>query len=149
MKNDYLLKKWLLDELSDAELEDFKKSEDYELNIKMIEKVKHFDVPDNSSVKSYDDFKANIKNKNTPVIKLTSYKMLFRIAGLFIIGASVYFLFFFNNLTTVQTLTSQNITFELPDASSVMLNADSKAKYSTKKWTDKRQISLEGKLFLK
>ncbi len=149
MKKDHLLKKWLLDELTDAELEDFKRSEDYELNVKMIEKVKHFDVPNDSSVKSYDDFRADLKDKNTPVIQLNTYKMLFRIAGLFIIGVSVYFLFFFNNLTTVQTLASQNITFELPDASSVILNADSKAKYSKKKWTDKRQISLDGEAFFK
>ena len=149
MKKDHLLKKWLLDELTDAELEDFKKSEDYELNMKMIEKIKHFDVPNDSSVKSYRAFKADLKDKNTPVIQLNTYKMLFRIAGLFIIGASVYFLFFFNNLTTVQTLASQQVTFELPDASSVILNADSKAKYSKKKWADKRQLSLNGEAFFK
>jgi ferric-dicitrate binding protein FerR (iron transport regulator) len=149
MKKDHLLKKWLLNDLTDAELEEFKKSEDYKLNIKMIEKVKHFDVPNDLSVKSYDNFKADLKDKNTPVIQLNTYKILFRIAGLFIIGASVYFLFFFNNLTTVQTLASQNITFELPDASSVILNADSKAKYSKKKWADKRQITLDGEAFFK
>jgi len=149
MKKDYLLKKWLLDELTDAELEDFKKSEDYELNIKMIEKVKHFDVPNDSSVKSYGDFKADLKDKNTPVIKLNTYKVLYRIAGLFIISVSVYFLFFFNNLTTVQSMASQHKSFELPDASSVVLNADSKATYNKKKWATKREISLDGEAFFK
>ncbi len=149
MKKDYLLKKWLLDELTEAELEEFKKSEDYELNIKMIEKVKHFDVPHEASVKSYADYKADLQDKNIPVIKLNTYKVLFRIAGLFIIGASVYFIFFFNNLTTVQTLASQQVTFDLPDASIVVLNADSKTKYNKDKWAKKRQITLDGEAFFK
>ena len=149
MKKDNLLRKWLLDEITEAELEEFKKTEDYELDVKMIDKVKYFDVPENATVKSYDDFKADTKGINVPVIQLNTYKMLFRIASLFIIGASVYFLFFFNNLTNVQTLASQRITFELPDASSVVLNADSKAKYNKEKWVNKREISLNGEAFFK
>lgn len=149
MKKDYLLKKWLFNELTDEELEDFKKSKDYELDRKIIENAKHFDVPYDSSVKNYADFKSNFKNKSTTVIKLNSYKMLFRIAALFIVGSAIYFIFFFNNITTVQTIAGQKTSFELPDSSFVTLNADSKATFNKKKWAEKRQILLDGEAFFK
>ena len=150
MKNDDLLKKWLVNTLTDTELEDFKKSEDYDLYVKMIEKAAHFDVPDYSSIASYDSFKAQLKEKKTsPVIKLNSYKLLFRIAAMFIVSIGIYFLFFFNNITAIKTAASQNITFNLPDASSVVLNAESKAVFNKKKWAAKREVSLEGEAFFK
>ena len=149
MKKDYLLKKWLIDRLSDSELEDFKKSDNYSLNSKIVEKAAHFDIPDTSVIKNYDDFKRDLGNQTKTIVKLRSYKMLYRIAGLFVIGIGIYFLFFFNNLTTIRTLASQKITFELPDASKVILNADSHAQYNKKKWTDKRDLLLDGEAFFK
>ena len=149
MKDEYLLKKWLLDELTASELEDFKKSEYYDLNVKMLEKVKHFDVPNDASVKSYDEFRNDYKQKKVPVIQFTSYKFLFRVASILIMGVGIYFLFFFNDLTTVETLANQNTTFELPDASSVVLNDASKATYNKKEWAKKRAVSLQGEAFFK
>ena len=147
MKDEYLLKKWLLDELTASELEDFKKSEYYDLNVKMLEKVKHFDVPNDASVKSYDEFRNDSKQKKVPVIQFTSYKFLFRVASILVMGVGIYFLFFFNDLTTVETLANQNTTFELPDASSVVLNDASKATYNKKEWAKKRAVSLQGEAF--
>lgn len=149
MEKDYLLKKWLTNKLTDVELKEFENLDDFDLNTKIIDKAKHFDVPTDSSVKSYTDFKNNFDNRKKTVIKLKPYKILYRIAALFIIGFSTYFLFFYNNLTTVKTLASQKTTFELPDASSVVLNADSKAQFNKKKWIDKREVSLEGEAFFK
>jgi len=149
MDKDYIIKKWLADELTDAELEAFKELNDYDLNTKIMDSAKKFKASQFSTVKDYDTFKADLDDTNTPVIKLSSYKMLFRIAALFVIGLSVYFLFFLNTLTTIETLASNKTTFKLPDASLVVLNANSKAEYSKNKWTDKRQISLEGEAFFK
>ena len=149
MNNDQLLKKWLSDELNEAELNDFMGFDDFDLNTKIIEGAKHFKASNFSTVNSYEDFKKNTKltEKKTPVIKLSSYKMLYRIAALFIIGISIYSVFFYNNLTTVQTLASNKTTFELPDASTVILNTESKAHYSKNKWSEKREVSLEGEAF--
>jgi len=149
MEKDYLIKKWLVGELSDTEREDFEKLDDHDLNFEIIENAKYFKASHFSSVKTYDEFKRDLQNKNIPVLKLSSYKILFRIAAIFVISFSVYFAFFFNNLTTVETLASNKISFELPDASSVVLNAESKAQYSKSKWTDKREVSLDGEAFFK
>ena len=149
MDKDYLIKKWLVGELNDAERIAFEKLDDYDLNIEILENAKYFKASHHSSVSSFDEFKKNLKNKKTPIIKLNSYKFLFRIAALLVISLSVYFAFFFNNLTTVQTLARNKTTFELPDASTVILNTESKAHYSKNKWSQKREVSLDGEAFFK
>jgi len=149
MDKDYLIEKWLADKLTDHEMESFMKLDDHDLNLEILENAKYFKASHFSSVKSYDDFKKNLKSKNTPVINLSSYKVLFRIAALLVISISVYFAFFFNSITTVQTYASNKTTFELPDASSVVLNAHSTAKYSKNKWKNKREVSLDGEAFFK
>ncbi len=149
MEEEYLIKKWLADELSAAELEEFKKLDDYDLNLEILEGAKNFKASNFSSVKSFNDFKKDVKNEKTPIIKFSDYKVIFRIAALFVISLSVYFTFFFNNLTTVETLASQNNSFNLPDATTVILNSESKAEYSKKKWNHKREVSLDGEAFFK
>ena len=149
MEEEYLIKKWLADELSDAEREEFKKLDDYDLNLEILENAKYFKASHFSSVKSYNNYKKDLKDKKIPVIKLSNYKVLLRIAALFVISLSIYFAFFFNNLTTVQTLANNNTTFELPDASTVVLNSESNAHYSINKWSQKREVSLDGEAFFK
>lgn len=151
MKKDKFIEKWLSGKLTDAELKEFKKMDDYQLNNRILEEAKHFKASHFSTVDSYEDFKAktDLKEKKTPVIQLKSFKMLYRIAALFIVSLSVYALFFMNNLTTVKTLASNKTTFELPDASTVTLNAESKASYSKEKWKNKREIKLDGEAFFK
>ncbi len=150
MDKELILKKWLSDELTTSELDDFKKLDDYDLNVEIIESAKYFKASNISSVKSFDEFKVNLKQKKSkPVIQLNSYKVLYRIAALFILGFSTYFFLFNTDLTTVETLASNKTTFELPDASSVTLNADSKIEYNKKKWSDKRELSLDGEAFFK
>ena len=151
MEKDRFIEKWLSGKLTEAELKEFKKMEDYQLNTRILEEAKHFKASHFSSVNSYEDFKAktDLKVQKTPVIKLKTFKMLYRIAALFIISMSVYALFFMNNLTTVKTLASNKTTFELPDASSVTLNAESKASYNEEKWNENREIKLDGEAFFK
>jgi len=150
MDKDQILKKWLSDDLTTSELEQFEQNDDFNLNNEIVEGAKYFKASHFSSVSSYDEFKANLKEKKGGrVMQLSSYKMLYRIAALFVIGFSTYFFLFYNNLTEVQTLASNKITFELPDASSVTLNAGSKVEYSKKKWANKRELTLEGEAFFK
>jgi ferric-dicitrate binding protein FerR (iron transport regulator) len=149
MKKEDLLKKWLVDKLTDAELKDFESMDDFHFNTKIVEKAKLFDIPVSESVKSYSDFKKGLSNSSGKIIWLRTNSLLFRIAGVFIITIGLYFLFFFNNLTTIQTLASQKTTFELPDASEVLLNADSQIKFNKRKWNDKRELILKGEAFFK
>ena len=38
-------------------------------------------------------------------------------------------------------------TIELPDGSSIQMNADSKIEYDTKSWNENRIVTLEGEAF--
>ena len=149
MKKDYLLKKWLVAKLTDTESKDFESFDDFDLNTKIVEKAKLFDIPEGLSVKSYDDFKKDIPTSKGKVIQLKPYHVFYRIAGVFVIAIGIYFLFFFNTLITIETLASQKTTFELPDASEVILNVDSKAQFNKKQWNEKRELTLEGEAFFK
>ncbi len=150
MEKDELLKKWLSDDITNAELYEFKQKSDYDLDSAIIENAKHFKASHFSKVKSFNEFKQVLDplEKNN-VKKLHFYKPLLRIAAVFLIGFGIYYSFFQSNLTSIKTLASQKTTFELPDASSVTLNSLSKVDYNTKKWSEKREILLEGEAFFK
>jgi len=153
MNEENLLNKWLANDLSDAEQKAFEKSEDYELNKKIVERAKYFKAPLFSDEESYAGLKAKLRNKNrnknTAVLKLNFYKVLYRIAAIFILGITVSFFFLFNSTNTKETLASQKIIFELPDASSVTLNTVSKISYSKYRWKNNRKVKLEGEAFFK
>lgn len=149
MNEDNLLNKWLANDLSDAERKAFEESEDYELNMKISEHARYFKAPPFSQEKAYAELKAKLGSKNTPVRKLQFYKILYKIAAVFILGLAISFFFLFNSTNTVETLASQKITFELPDASSVTLNAVSKISYSKYRWKNNRKVKLEGEAFFK
>ncbi len=149
MEDDNLEKKWLVNDLSDAEKEAFDKLDDAELNQKIIKGAQQFKASQFSSIEDLETFKTRIDSEKKPVITLQAYKLAFRIAAIFVIGLGVYFTFFFTNITTIETLASQKTTIELPDASLVMLNADSKIAYHKKKWQSNRALKLTGEAFFK
>ncbi|MCB0476421.1 MAG: FecR domain-containing protein, partial [Flavobacteriaceae bacterium] len=149
MEKDYLLRKWLSNELTAEELAEFKKTDDYDLNVRILEGARHFEASQFSEVKPFDDLKNKLEGRNRTLKKFNSYRVLFRIAAVLVIALGVYFGFFANRATTVKTLASQKTTFELPDASTVTLNADSKLAFNKKYWSGNREVHLEGEAFFK
>jgi len=146
MDKKYLIKKWLCDELSDEELKAFELLDDYNLHTKIIENAENFKASNFSKVDIFDSLEKRLLEK-VPVKKLNWVQPLLRIAAVFVVAMSAYFLFFFNNLTKVQTLASQKTTTELPDASIVTLNALSELSYNKNKWDNNREVHLDGEAF--
>ena len=62
MKED-LLKKWLNDELTDAEKEAFSKQEDYAFNQRIIDTAKYFKASNFSKADDFETFKKNYNGK--------------------------------------------------------------------------------------
>lgn len=67
-------------------------------------------------------------------------------------AASVAVVLFFifgqsNRLEQYSAPMASNTNFALPDASQVVLNADSKIRYDEKRWEEKRSLNLEGEAF--
>lgn len=150
MDKEYLLKKWLADELTEAEMETFKTLEEYPLHLKIIDSAKHFKAPDVTEVNDvaavYKKFNEQY-SKERKTSKGISYWL--RIAALFVVALGVSLFYFTNNKTNIETLAAQQTTLELPDSSEVVLNSVSQLAFTKSSWDNKREVYLNGEAFFK
>ncbi len=146
MKRDDLIQKWLNHELNAEELKAFKNLDDYNALVNMDTHLKAFKSPeyDTSS-----ELNAVLKNIKTP--KTTSQNWVrtaLRIAAVVVICFSVYYSLTLD--TTVSTLAAnKEANLELPDASTVSLNAVSSVSFNKHKWNKTRKVELNGEAFFK
>ena len=148
MDKELLLKKWLTDELTKAELEEFNALEDADFNTQILENAKYFKASSFSSMDEFDSILDRGNNK-TSVLLMDRIKPLLRIASLFVIGFAVYFFFFFNQMTKVATLAHEKTKVFLPDNSKVELNALSEITFNKGDWDKKREVNLKGEAYFK
>jgi len=150
MKEKEIIEKWLdHEDLTATELEAFKNLEAYNSYIKISETAKKIKVPTYNVEENLYELNYTLKRRkktSKPVINLST---LARIAAVFIVMISTYFLFFNKNTITVRTLASEKTTIQLPDQSSVTLNASSKIDYNNKNWENHRKIELKGEAYFK
>ena len=146
MNREDLIKKWLDHNLNPEEQKAFEALDDYKDLIQMSQSLEGFKAPSFDSSIAYDTIKnqLNVKQKtNTPWLK-----PFLRIAAVLLIGFSIYY--YTNNLDTkIQTIASQQIAIDLPDASTVNLNAASLLAFNKNKWSDNRVVSLQGEAYFK
>ncbi|MGE5944697.1 MAG: FecR family protein [Flavobacteriales bacterium] len=149
MKNENNILKWLNNELSEEEVKDLKQSEDLETLEKIAFYASQMQAPKMDVQQALAAFKERkLSKKDTKVIPL-NFKMFMRIAAvLLVMLASSYFLFF-NNTKSFETQIAETQTIMLPDASEVILNAQSTLKYNKKTWKDERDLELKGEAFFK
>ena len=142
-----IIKKWLDNELSPQELEVFKTFKDYDALVKLSHGIKQFKAPEfNTS----EELNIALQHINTPKLRAVNWmRPLMRIAAVFAICFSAYY--YTTTLdTSVNTYASEkNMTIELPDASSVSLNALSTLTYNKKSWNDARDVNLIGEAYFK
>ena len=147
---EHLVRKWLADELTEAELEIFKKMDDYSMHSKIIEGAQYFKAPDVSKEANIEElYSSKGNNENTTSRKSFDYKMLFKIAATITIVLGVSYFFFLNNDQTFSTLASEKHSLELPDNSEVVLNAKSEIVFNKNEWKDKREVHLKGEAFFR
>ncbi len=148
MKEKKLVKKWLVNELNQEELEAFKKLDAYDSYIKLSESAKKFKAPSFDSVASINNLKVKISEKQASS-KSSVLKYAISIAAAFAIGFGVYFVFFNDPFTVIETQTAETKTITLPDDSQVILNAKTQLKYKPKNWISDRTLQLDGEAFFK
>lgn len=146
MEREYLINKWLNNELNPSELEAFKKLEDYESMIKLDASLKHFKANDFDSEQALTDVLLKINSKKSS--NNNWFKPLLRIAAVFAIAFAVYY-YTAGFETNIQTLASQKTTIELPDMSEVNLNAESNLAFNKIRWKRNRVVELQGEAFFK
>ncbi|MCJ7468012.1 MAG: FecR domain-containing protein [Maribacter sp.] len=149
MDKEYLIQMWLTDKLSEQEMEVFKQFDDYSELTGIVENAKYFKASGFSTVADFETFSKRLENHAAPVRKLNWLKPFLRIASVFIVGLLLTYFFLFNKNVQVRTLAGEKTTIELPDASTVVVNALSEINYSKNKWNEKREVRLEGEAFFK
>ena len=158
MKKELLIQKWLDDELNEAELTAFKAIPEYASYIKLSENAKLFE--DTSYDVDLEFGKLNdiiqkrreetpVKKLETPVKTLNWMKPLMRVAAIFVVGLAIYYAPLYGDTTTVKTLASNQTTLDLPDNSSVKLNAGSSLQFKEGDWDKNREVNLVGEAYFK
>ncbi|TRX01549.1 FecR family protein [Flavobacterium gawalongense] len=149
MKNEKEILKWLNNELSSKEIEDLKQSEDFETLEKIAHYASQLETPKVDAHAALEAFKARNHSKKKTKVRTLNFKTFYRVAAvLVVLLTSAYFLFY-NNTKSFETQIAQTKTFTLPDNSEVILNSASKLTFNKKKWSDKRDLTLEGEAFFK
>ncbi|WP_460219575.1 FecR family protein [Psychroserpens sp. MEBiC05023] len=144
-----LLQKWLNDELSPAEKQVFEQGDDFAMEKAIIENAKHFKASNFSQPKTFEAFQSYYQNKKPTKETSKWFRPLLKIASVLVIAFGVYFTFFYNNLTHVQTIAGEQTIIELPDASRVILNAESTIEYKVSNWDINRRLHLDGEAYFK
>jgi ferric-dicitrate binding protein FerR (iron transport regulator) len=149
MDKDYLVNKWLNGELSEVEMNEFQALEEYPVYKDIVDNAKFFKASEFSEVPDFDSFRKRLQKSTNSELKLYRRQWLLRIASIFVIGFALYYFFLFNPTTEIRSEIAQKITIELPDASTVVLNAQSEIRYSKKDWNRNREVKLAGEAYFK
>ena len=148
MQENYLAK-WLNNELSDEELAEFKKSTEHASYQRLKEVSGTLEAPQFDADKIWTSLKNKRESSKSKVIQLRPFKKLMRVAAAIAVIA-IASIFYFNTLEeTISTQYAERTEVLLPDASKIVLNADSEVSFSKKKWDKKRNVSLKGEAFFK
>tara|TARA_R110002049_G_scaffold33535_9_gene110420 strand:- start:4100 stop:5005 length:906 start_codon:yes stop_codon:yes gene_type:complete len=148
MQENYLAK-WLNNELSEEETIQFKKTDAYASYQKIIAASNNLKAPDYNENKALQSINAKRFKVEPKVVKLNPLTKFIRVAAaiLLICGAAY---FYTNSLEeTIHTDYAQSNEVTLPDASEIVLNAESKIAYNKNQWKKNRNISLKGEAFFK
>jgi ferric-dicitrate binding protein FerR (iron transport regulator) len=145
MENEYLIKKWLNNELTEAEAKAFHALGDAEFYQEIIQEAKRFDGSTHAKVRSFDAIDNQLKAKKPS--KLKWIKTVSKIAAVLLIAIVIFTFLRKDNINTFDTVIAQNETITLPDNSIVKLNELSQLEYNVSNWSKKRTLSLKGEAF--
>ncbi len=144
MTREELIQKWLDHNLNSEEQIAFEQLEDYKDFMQLNNALNSFKSPEFSVDENYKALQPNLKKKATQ----TWYKPLLRVAAVLAICFSVYY--YTTTLdSSFNTEIASQTTIKLPDASEVILNANSNLVFNKSNWDDKREVKLNGEAFFK
>jgi ferric-dicitrate binding protein FerR (iron transport regulator) len=147
MKNEELINKWLVDELSTEEEAYFKKTEDYQIVTKIWNGLSIARPPKFEVERELKNLKRSRQSQpvNSKVIHVSWHHRFVGIAAsIFLFSLIGYFLFQYYNPSNVTTLSESQSILYLPDSSTVVLNKGSELTYNNEDWKANRQLTLNG-----
>jgi ferric-dicitrate binding protein FerR (iron transport regulator) len=146
MKDNYFLAKWLAKEISETELNKYVSEDEIRAYQKIISASNQLKVPSFNADEALEKLK--LKDTKTKVRKLNFSKFIYRAAAVIaIIFGSYYFIG--NQTQNYTTSFAEKINFDLPDNSTVNLNAASEITFKSSNWKKNRNLSLKGEAYFK
>ncbi len=148
MQEDYLAK-WLNNELTEAELSEFKRSDTYATYKKIRDTTANMEAPNFDSRQAWEQLEDLRKQAEPQIRTLTPFKSFLKVAAVVavVLGGAYFYLNSLNESVATQYAETKEII--LPDTSEILLNAESQVSYDEKGWITKRNISLQGEAFFK
>ncbi len=148
MEKDYLLNKWLNEGLSASEMKEFQQREDYDELVAIVEHARQFKASQFSEVDDFNSFAGHFKEKrSSQVKKLNWVRPFLRIAAVLAVGVAIFYFLSRDTSIHIETIAAEKRLVELPDASTVLVNAESEIRYNAKSWKDNRTVELKGEAF--
>lgn len=148
MKENYLAK-WLSNELSEADLEAFKKTPEYASYKQILDASSQMQGPGFDVEEALGRLQEKKAVAGREIVHFVPWRKILQVAAViaFFVALSVVYI---NTLDEqVSTEYAEKIAFTLPDASEIILNADSEISYDKRNWDKERLVSLEGEAYFK
>lgn len=145
MEKDYLIKKWLNNNLTEAETKAFDALEDAALYKKIIDEAQNFKGEHQAKVIPFAALDTVLEQKKARSLNWKTITL--QIAAALLIGIAVFTLLSRDKLNTFNTDVAQNEIITLPDNSNVTLNELSELEFNASKWDKKRTLNLKGEAF--
>lgn len=146
MENKDLISKWLNGELSPRELQDLKKSADYRSYKDIVENAAKFQRPHFDEQQGLHELKERL-SKPEQVETGKSYAPFYRAAAILVVLLGTGLFFWLNSPKVISTGKAEMAVVELPDESTVRLNAASRIKFRPSAWDKSRTLKLDGEAF--
>ncbi|MEM9822477.1 MAG: FecR domain-containing protein [Bacteroidota bacterium] len=147
--DDAFLAKWVADELTEAEEQAFRAHPDYEQFNDLIQASSLLKVPQTDTAQHWKKIKTQHQDQPRALKKERSivYRRLIMAAAAIAILLISYFFLFPRSMQEISTSYGQQLTHQLPDQSSVQLNARSSIEYHAADFLNNRIVNLEGEAF--
>src|SRR5690606_6018102 len=144
MERDELILKWLNNDLTAAEFEAFKQLEDHEALTTLNTHLQGFKVKEYNVSEELESTLKVIETRKKA--KKNWLPIMMRVAAVLVICLGIFY--YTTTLDTqVSTLIAEKQTIELPDASTVAINAQSSITYNKHDWNETRNITLDGEAY--
>lgn len=146
MDKNYLIKKWLENDLTLEEQKAFDALEDKAFLSEIIQEGARFKGQNISKVTAFENLEKELGQKPKNTVNWT--KALIKIAAVFAIGLGLYSLLNKDEHSTFETQLAQTEQITLPDNSMVTLNELSQLDFDDN-WDKERSVQLKGEAYFK
>ena len=145
MSKNFLIQKWLNNDLTAQEQKVFDTLEESDFLKEILEEGHRFKAQNSSKVGTYEKLKKKLPLKKNKEYRLP--QIFARIAAVLIIGLSLLYYFENEKEIVFKTQRAQKEQITLPDASQVTLNELSQVHFNPETWDQKRSLQLRGEAY--